>query len=216
MDDRDETPGTHPCPRQVTPRRSGRHNPPRAHRWIEAKIRWPRGSGCSEPTWTKERMRAQTTMTNPALMTTIKGVGPVIGARLLITAGDNPDRLRSSASFARFTEPHRSRSPLAAPTDTASLEAATGISRRAGRSAPFSAPSNAPSHARSSKRSPATTPSPTTATSDQPAEPRPSPSQPHNTSGSGHHGSENPNSATAPTTTSPTATSNGSSPLDTH
>jgi len=37
LDDRDETPGTHPCPRQVTPRRSGRHNPPRAHRWIEAK-----------------------------------------------------------------------------------------------------------------------------------------------------------------------------------
>jgi len=30
----------------------------------------------------------------------IKGVGPVIGAQLLITAGDNPDRLRSSASFA--------------------------------------------------------------------------------------------------------------------
>ena len=28
------------------------------------------------------------------------GVGPVIGSQLLITAGDNPDRLRSSASFA--------------------------------------------------------------------------------------------------------------------
>jgi hypothetical protein len=30
----------------------------------------------------------------------IKGVRPVIGAQLLITACDNPDRLRSSASFA--------------------------------------------------------------------------------------------------------------------
>ena len=39
------------------------------------------------------------TPANPALMS-IKGVGPVIGAQLLLTAGDNPDRLRSSASFA--------------------------------------------------------------------------------------------------------------------
>ena len=38
MDDRDETPGTHPCPRQVTPRRSGRRHQPRVHRWIEAKL----------------------------------------------------------------------------------------------------------------------------------------------------------------------------------
>lgn len=30
----------------------------------------------------------------------IKGVGPVVGAQLLLTAGDNPDRLRSSPSFA--------------------------------------------------------------------------------------------------------------------
>lgn len=36
---------------------------------------------------------------NPALVA-VKGVGPVTGAQLLITAGDNPDRLRSSASFA--------------------------------------------------------------------------------------------------------------------
>ncbi|GAA4186655.1 IS110 family transposase [Gryllotalpicola kribbensis] len=47
----------------------------------------------------EDRMRARPTATNPALMA-IKGVGPVIGAQLLITAGDNPDRLRSSASFA--------------------------------------------------------------------------------------------------------------------
>lgn len=47
----------------------------------------------------EERMLARATVMNPALLA-IKGVGPVIGAQLLITAGDNPDRLRSSASFA--------------------------------------------------------------------------------------------------------------------
>lgn len=45
------------------------------------------------------RMAARATSANPALLA-MKGVGPVIGAQLLITAGDNPDRLRSSASFA--------------------------------------------------------------------------------------------------------------------
>lgn len=47
----------------------------------------------------EQRMRARATKANPGLMA-IKGVGPVTGAQLLITAGDNPDRLRSSASFA--------------------------------------------------------------------------------------------------------------------
>lgn len=47
----------------------------------------------------EQRMRARATRANPALLA-IKGVGPVTGAQLLITAGDNPDRLRSSASFA--------------------------------------------------------------------------------------------------------------------
>jgi transposase len=45
------------------------------------------------------RMLARATAANPALLA-IKGVGPVSGAQLLITAGDNPDRLRTSASFA--------------------------------------------------------------------------------------------------------------------
>ena len=45
------------------------------------------------------RMLARATTANPALVA-IKGVGPVIGAQLLITAGDNPDWLRSSPSFA--------------------------------------------------------------------------------------------------------------------
>lgn len=45
------------------------------------------------------RMLARATRANPGLMA-IKGVGPVTGTQLLITAGDNADRLRSSASFA--------------------------------------------------------------------------------------------------------------------
>ncbi|HEY5184155.1 MAG TPA: IS110 family transposase, partial [Actinomycetes bacterium] len=47
----------------------------------------------------EQRMLTWATTANPALLA-IKGIGPVIGAQLLITAGDNPDRLRSSASFA--------------------------------------------------------------------------------------------------------------------
>lgn len=47
----------------------------------------------------QERIRARATTANPGLMS-VKGVGAVVGAQLLITAGDNPDRLRSSASFA--------------------------------------------------------------------------------------------------------------------
>lgn len=47
----------------------------------------------------KERMRARASTINPALMA-IKGVGPITASQLLITAGDSPDRLRTSASFA--------------------------------------------------------------------------------------------------------------------
>ncbi|MGL4176116.1 MAG: IS110 family transposase [Dermatophilaceae bacterium] len=52
-----------------------------------------------EITELEQRMLARATAANPALLA-VKGVGPVVGAQLLITAGDNPDRLRSSASFA--------------------------------------------------------------------------------------------------------------------
>jgi len=45
------------------------------------------------------RMRAITTDLAPALVAT-KGVGPDTAATLLITAGDNPDRLRHEKSFA--------------------------------------------------------------------------------------------------------------------
>ena len=52
-----------------------------------------------EITALEERLRTRAVAANPALMA-VKGVGPVVGAQLLITAGDNPQRLRSSASFA--------------------------------------------------------------------------------------------------------------------
>jgi len=52
-----------------------------------------------EITAVEERLHTRAAAANPALLA-INGVGPVIGAQLLITAGDNPDRLRSSASFA--------------------------------------------------------------------------------------------------------------------
>ncbi len=53
----------------------------------------------AEITQIQDRMRARATAANPALLA-IKGVGPIVGAQLLITAGDNPDRLRHEASFA--------------------------------------------------------------------------------------------------------------------
>lgn len=52
-----------------------------------------------EMTHLEERMNTRATAANPALMA-IKGVGVVTGTQLLITAGDNPERLTSSASFA--------------------------------------------------------------------------------------------------------------------
>ncbi len=52
-----------------------------------------------EITVLEEWIQARATAANPALLA-IKGVGAVVGAQLLIAAGDNPDRLRSSASFA--------------------------------------------------------------------------------------------------------------------
>ncbi|WP_010149438.1 IS110 family transposase [Serinicoccus profundi] len=45
------------------------------------------------------RIGARAAAANPALLA-IKGVGPVIGAQLLLSAGNNPERLRSGPSFA--------------------------------------------------------------------------------------------------------------------
>lgn len=44
-------------------------------------------------------MASRVAAANPSLLA-IKGIGSVLATQLLITAGDNPDRLRSSSSFA--------------------------------------------------------------------------------------------------------------------
>ena len=49
--------------------------------------------------WLTARIEPQVTAINPALMAT-NGVGPTVAAQLLITAGNNPDRLHDEASFA--------------------------------------------------------------------------------------------------------------------
>lgn len=71
------------------------------------------------------RIGARATEANPALLA-IKGVAPVIGAQLLLTAGDNPQRLRSGPSFTGTRAgPRGSRSAPDAPTATASPAAGT-------------------------------------------------------------------------------------------
>lgn len=53
------------------------------------------------------------------------GVGPDSAAALLITAGDNPDRMESEASFAALCGSARSKRRRAKPADAASTAAAT-------------------------------------------------------------------------------------------
>src|SRR5690606_38124575 len=86
----------HPC--QYTTRNRSRPRP-RRHpaRTADPSAPTPRpGRGDRRPRDPDARPRDRS---DPALMA-IKGVGPVVGAQLLLTAGDNPDRLRSSPSFA--------------------------------------------------------------------------------------------------------------------
>ena len=61
---------------------------------------------------------------NPTLLTR-RGVGVDAAGQLLVTAGDNPDRLRSEAAFAALTGTSPSRPAAAGPNDTASTEAVT-------------------------------------------------------------------------------------------
>ena len=53
------------------------------------------------------------------------GIGTLTAAQFLITAGDNPHRLKTADAFAALCGPARSRSPPAAPTGTDSTAAAT-------------------------------------------------------------------------------------------
>lgn len=59
----------------------------------------------AEITTLEQRMLSRATAANPGLLA-LKGVGPVVGAQLLITAGDNPDRLRSLGLVRRLVR-HR-------------------------------------------------------------------------------------------------------------
>ena len=189
----------------------------------------------------ENRMAARATTANPGLMA-LKGVGAVVGAQLLITAGDNPDRLRTSASFAalcgtapipvssgRTDRPRLSRGgdrqakaalhhivKVRLSYDTATQITATPTWTKDGPSTPSFAPSNALSPGKSFTPSPASAPCPTTPTCGRRGARRISPSPPpRSIQASGHHASANSNSDNAPTTNLPTAIENGSTPLDT-
>jgi transposase len=80
----------------------------------------------------------------PALMA-LPGVGVETAGQLLVTAGDNPQRLRSEAAFAHLCGAAPSPRPRAAPTATGSIAAATaGPTTRCGAS-PWSAATREPS-----------------------------------------------------------------------
>jgi transposase len=65
----------------------------------------------------------------------VHGVGYDTAGQLLVTAGDNPERLRHNAPTPRSVAPPRSRSPQARPTGTGSTAAATATpTRRCGAS----------------------------------------------------------------------------------
>lgn len=89
-------PGPHPG--QVSTR-SGRRGGHRRRDALAAIAGSPNQYLIEETADLEQRMRVRTTRANPGLMA-IKGVGPVTAAQLLITAGDNPDRLRTSVSLA--------------------------------------------------------------------------------------------------------------------
>ncbi len=61
----------------------------------------------------------------PALLA-LRGVGLEVAGQLLVTAGDNPDRLRHEAAFAHLWESLRSPPPRARPSDTASTVVVIG------------------------------------------------------------------------------------------
>jgi transposase len=79
---------------------------------------WPSGTSSSpaRPKPSQSRSVTLPRAANPHLMS-LRGVGPNTAAQLLITAGGNPDRLRSEASFA-------------APCGTAPVPASSGKTQR--------------------------------------------------------------------------------------
>ena len=181
------------------------------------------------------QLRDLATATNPHLMS-IRGVGPTTAAQLLITAGGNPDRLRTEASFAALcgTAPvpassgKTNRHRLSRGGDRAANSALHTIALNRMSSDPrtrdYVARQRAikrgsPEILRMLKRAIAREifksltqglSAPSLPTYDQPAGPRtsPSPLQP-GPSAPTPAGSAVPNTAPTPTTTSQTATGNG-------
>ena len=189
----------------------------------------------------EQRMLTRATAANPGLLA-IKGIGPVIGAQLLITAGDNPDRLRSSASFAALC----GTAPIPVSSGRTDRHRLSRGGDRQANAALHHIVKNRMTNDRTHPRLPRRAPGQrleqegrlssaetrrrprglrradrslrgarSTPTSGPPGEPRTSPSPPPRPrSTCGPPASANSNSADAATTTSPTATEPGSTPLD--
>jgi hypothetical protein len=68
-----------------------------------------------------------TRVTAAARLLGLPGVGTEVAGQILVTAGDNPDRLRSEAAFAHLCGVARSQPEAGAPTATDSTAAATGV-----------------------------------------------------------------------------------------
>ncbi|MDQ0945899.1 transposase [Streptomyces sp. V1I1] len=183
---------------------------------------------------------ALVTHLNPGLRAAY-GVGPDTATQLLITAGDNPNRLRTEASFAALcgaapvpassgkTNRHRlSRGGDRAANGALYLIALVRMARdrhtrdyverqtKAGRTKKeIIRLLNAPSRGRSSATSPRRSRFPRSLTSGRPAKPRTSRSPPpRTTSGSGLPSSPTSSEAIAATMPSPPPTATGSPPLD--
>ncbi len=69
-------------------------------------------------------MRPLVARTAPGLLS-MHGVGFDVAAKLLVVAGDNPERLRNDAAFANLCGVAPAKPPPARSTATASLAAAT-------------------------------------------------------------------------------------------
>ncbi|MDN4465762.1 helix-turn-helix domain-containing protein, partial [Microbacterium aurantiacum] len=62
VDDRDATPGAHPCPDVVSATRSPSRRPPNLHRWIEAKRHDSRGAVAKNPAKSQTRLTIEQRM----------------------------------------------------------------------------------------------------------------------------------------------------------
>jgi transposase len=78
----------------------------------------------AEITETDKALRELVAAAAPTLLG-LPGVGVEVAGQLLVTAGDDPDRLRSEGAFAQRVVSHRWRPAPGAPSGTGSTAAAT-------------------------------------------------------------------------------------------